>query len=511
MEAFYAAAKKYNVIPVYTSCVFDLETPVSLYIKSGCWKRPYSFLLESVTGGETRGRYSFIGISNYAILRGRGQKFEFILKDAPNNHKETLKASHPLEALKIVSSRYSLFQTKELSGFYGGLVGFFAYDIVRYYEKIAEKHKADSSDLKENPLQLDDLTFVIPKMIAWFDHARSTVKLIRNIFLTQSSDPAKEYYLATKDIKDTLDVIDSEKFKADYDKLQKPTFKKNTKLKWDCNTTKEEYLRMVNKAQEYIRKGDIFQVVLSKRYYREYPYDSFFLYRSLRTINPSPYMFYLNFPGVNLIGSSPEILVKKDANRLILRPIAGTIQRGINWQEDDLLSGKLLNNEKERAEHIMLVDLGRNDVGKICEYGSVNLDEYMSVERYSHVMHIVSNITGTLRTGQDTFQCIWASFPAGTVSGAPKVRAMQIIEELEKESRGVYAGGIGYFNFDGDMDTAIALRTMLVKDKTVYVQAGGGVVFDSSPEGENEEVLKKSNALFKAVNLFYNGGLEHSG
>ena len=507
-DDYRAATKKYNVIPIYTSCVFDLETPVSLYIKTGGWSKPYSFLLESVIGGESRARYSFIGISNYATLRGKGRQFEFALKDSQN--KETLKTSDPLQALKMVSSRYTLFQADELAGFYAGLVGFFTYDTIRYYEKIAEHPKADSTDRIQNSLQLDDLVYVIPEMIAWFDHAKSTVKLIRNIFLTKGSDLNEEYDRAIKNIKDTLTIIDSKKFKISYDKLKKPELNTNSRLEWNCNTTEEEYLQMVDKAREYIRRGDVFQVVLSKRYYREYPYDPFFLYRGLRTVNPSPYMFYLNFPGAVLIGSSPEILIKKEGRKLILRPIAGTIHRGFNQKEDEFLSEKLLNDDKEKAEHIMLVDLGRNDMGKICEYGSVHLDEYMNIEKYSHVMHIVSNITGTLRKDQDAFQCIWASFPAGTVSGAPKVRAMEIIEELEKESRGAYAGCIGYFNFDGDMDTAITLRTMLVKDKKIYAQAGSGVVFDSSPEGENEEVFRKANALFKAVDLFYEHRLERS-
>ena len=508
-------SQHYNVIPLHASCILDLDTPVSLYIKSGAWKKPYSFLLESVVGGENRGRYSYIGISHYATIKGKNSFFEIVypsdnmnVKEEHTHKKKKIEASDPLKALALASSSYKLFQPDELSGFYAGLLGFFSYDIVHYYESIAEKNKAHSEDARLNPLQIDDMIYVIPRLIIWLDHVMGKIRLIRNLFISTDNLIASEYAAAEKEINHVMSDIHSEQYRNEYKKLTRPIFQEKPDRPWECNTDRDSYLSMIQKAKDYIRTGDIFQVVLSKRFYQKYPYDPFFLYRGLRVTNPSPYMFYLNFPEVVLIGSSPEILIKKQDNKVILRPIAGTIRRGKNIEEDKLLSQTLLDNPKERAEHVMLVDLGRNDMGRICKFGSISIDEYMSIEKYSHVMHIVSNLLGELKKNATSFDSIMASFPAGTVSGAPKVRAMQIIEELEKEARGPYSGCVGYFNFNGDMDTAITLRTMWVKNNTLYVQAGAGIVFDSTPEGEDAEAFRKSQAIFQAVETFYRGELE---
>ena len=516
-EEFILLSKSYNVIPVYATCIFDLDTPVSLYIKSGAWRKPYSFLLESVTQGENRGRYSYIGILHQSVVKGRNSHFEIFSEKG----KKRIEANDPLSALKKVFDSYELFQPEELSGLYAGLVGFFSYDIIHYYEPIGVNVKSASKDTALNPLQTDDMIYVIPKLMIWVDHAEGRIRIIRNIFLDDPNhEPSPKpshlnalyeamYHDALKDIENIIEEIYSDQHQKSYLRLRKPVFEKEaSQPDWECNTTIDDYLNMVQKAKDYIRQGDIFQVVLSKRFYQEYPYEPFFLYRSLRATNPSPYMFYLNFPEVTMIGSSPETLIKKEGNKIILRPIAGTIHRGKNASEDERLKKRLLSDEKEQAEHIMLVDLGRNDMGRIADFGSIKVDEYMAIEKYSHVMHIVSNVVGELRKGKDSFEVLRASFPAGTVSGAPKVRAMQIIEELEKEARGPYSGCIGYFNLNGDMDTAITLRTMRVKDDKVYAQAGGGIVFDSTPEGENQEVFRKAETIFKALETFYQGKLE---
>ena len=506
LEEVTALSKAHNVIPVHASFVLDMDTPVSLYIRSGAWQKDYSFLLESVVGGENRGRYSFIGISPYGVVKGRNSVFKIHYPDTKKKD-ETIKATDPLKALSLVSSRFKLFQPDELSGFYAGLLGFFSYDIIRYYEPVGSSPKAESKDRALNPLQADDMIYVIPELMIWLDHTAGSVRVIRNLFLPSETNPASDYENAQREIAGVIDTIHSGQYEREYQALEKPQPGEHSKIHWKCNTTEKAHFQMIKKAKSYIRAGDIFQVVLAKRFYREYKYDPFFLYRGLRVTNPSPYMFYLNFPELVMIGSSPEILVKKQGERITLRPIAGTIRRGKNSKEDRALGETLLRNPKERAEHIMLVDLGRNDLGRICKFGSIHVDEYMVIEKYSHVMHIVSNLMGQLKEDQGSFESIWASFPAGTVSGAPKVRAMQIIEELEKQARGPYGGCIGYFNFNGDMDTAITLRTMWVKEGVVYVQAGGGIVFDSSPDAENDEVRRKSQALFRAVETFYRGEL----
>ena len=495
----------YNVIPIYKNYIADLDTPVSLYIKSGAWQKDYSFLLESVTGGESRGRYSYISLDHSFKITGKNSIFQ-----TENKHGkvEILKATDPFYALQEVMLKYKAYQPIDLSGFYAGAVGFFPYDVARYYENLNNtNHSIELT--KKDPLNLPDILYVLPSFMLWFDHTQCMAKIIYNLFIDaeDSIEIIKEKYKqAHIDIDFCLETMKSNEQLQQYTQLKRPL--PQDSLNWNCNFTDDEFKTIVERTKEYIRAGDIFQGVLSKRFFREYNYDSFFLYRALRVTNPSPYMFYLNFPDIKLIGSSPEILVKKEDNQVLVRPIAGTIKRGKNNHEDVILGQQLLSDIKEIAEHTMLVDLGRNDIGRVCEYGTVKVDELMTIEKYSHVMHIVSNVIGTLSKNKTAFDCLCATFPAGTVSGAPKVRAMQIINELEKEVRGTYAGCIGLITFDGNMDMAITLRTMTVKNEILYIQAGAGIVFDSIPENENQEVYNKLKALFSAVDLFYSGKLE---
>ena len=518
-EKFKDIAKNYNVIPVFREVILDLDTPVSIYIKSGAYKKDYSFILESVVGGSNRGQFSILGISSYAIVKGKNMNFTFSLTKETNVHQ--LKSQKPIEALKEVLEPYKFYQDKSLKGFSSGAVGFFPYDAIRYYENLHEQKK---SSLKEqikttlpDPLSLNDMEYSLPELVVLFDHTTGRVILVKNIFLAGEDLQEKAleslYQQAVDDIEKLVDTIKSNKYLDEYKLQKKPRGEeeKNIMLdsSWKCNTSKGDFIKMVNKCKEYIKAGDIFQVVPSKRFYRNYEYEPFYLYRTLRVTNPSPYMFYLNFPEVKLIGSSPEILVKKTGDKVMVRPIAGTIRRGVDEAEDEKLSKILLNDDKEIAEHVMLVDLGRNDVGRISEYGSVKVEEFKVIEKYSHVMHIVSNVVGKLKKGLTGFDALWSGFPVGTVSGAPKVRAMQIIEELEKEKRGVYSGCIGYFSFNGDLDSCIALRTMVLKDKVLYIQAGGGIVYDSEPEKENEEAWRKSQGSFRAVQMIYNNEIEY--
>ncbi|MDH5718767.1 MAG: anthranilate synthase component I [Spirochaetia bacterium] len=490
---FENASKKANVIPIYTSLILDLDTPVSIFLKTSAWQNKYSFLLESVTDGEWRGRYSFLGIKSHAVIKGKNKKFYY--ENIEKNEKKELKSKDPIKSVEEVMLQYKLYNEPSLSGFISGAVGFFSYDIIRYYENIVcEKELL-------NTIDIEDTVFCIPMLLVCFDHAMGSVKVIYNTFINKNSNIKDEYDKALKEIRSIKNNISKMDGLTKFMQLERP---KSENPKWKSNTTDKEYCQMVEAAKEYIKAGDIFQTVLSKRFSIDFKYSPFSLYRTLRATNPSPYMFYLNFPETTIIGSSPEILVKKDNDEVIVRPIAGTIKRGKNLEEDEKLGKELLSDKKERAEHVMLVDLGRNDIGRVSEYGSVKVTALMIIEKYSHVMHIVSNVTGKIKKNNNSYDVLRAAFPAGTVSGAPKVRAMQIIEELEKEKRGVYAGCIGYFNFQGNMDTAIALRTMWVKNNTLYVQAGAGIVFDSIPEKENEEINKKAGALFKAVEIFYN-------
>jgi anthranilate synthase component 1 len=476
-EEFIRLTKKGNLIPVYREIITDMETPVSAFRKI---EGDYSYLLESVEGGEKIGRYSFLGSNPILIIKSKGDSIEIISKG-----KTTKIKGEPLVELKRILSNYKPVHLKGLPRFHGGFVGYMSYDIVRFFENIPDKNPDDQ--------KLPDMQFLLTDTVLAFDHIKHKITIIANVLV--EGDPAKAYEAAIKKI-DSLALKLAKPIKADSIEAGK---EKRSKIR--SNLSKQDYERMVQKAKKYIESGDIIQVVLSQRFETKIKGNPFHIYRMLRTLNPSPYMYYLKFKDMKLIGSSPETMVRLEDNIANIRPIAGTRPRGKNEYEDLALEKDLLSDEKEKAEHIMLVDLGRNDLGRVCKFNSVKINKLMTIEKYSHVMHIVSDITGELKDGKDGFDLIAASFPAGTVSGAPKVRAMEIIDELENVKRGAYAGSVGYFDFYGDLDTCITIRTILINRGNAYIQAGAGIVADSIPGKEYEETVNKAKALIKAIEL----------
>ncbi|OGC11151.1 anthranilate synthase component I [candidate division WOR-1 bacterium RIFOXYA12_FULL_52_29] len=463
---FVKLAKKGNLIPVYKELVADLETPVSAYKKI---ESEYSFLLESVEGGEQVARYSFLGsVPPKNVIR-------------PGT----------LDELDRLMRRYRPVQLPQLPPFCGGLVGYVGYDAVREMEKIPNKNP--------DPLKLPQALFLLADTLLAFDHVKHKILIIANAHL-ENKDPRTAYRAACSGI-----AALEKKLRGPLTKMPKEiSLPLNTsrEVKFSSNLGKKEYENMVKKAKEYIRAGDVIQVVLSQRLETECRADPFDVYRVLRMINPSPYMYFLKLGELKVVGSSPEVMVRLSGRTATVRPIAGTIRRGSGEEEDKKLEAELLSNKKELAEHVMLVDLGRNDLGRVCEFGSVAVTEKMTIERYSHVMHIVSNVTGRLQRGKTPLDLLKACFPAGTVSGAPKVRAMEIIDELENLRRGLYAGCVGYLSFSGDLDTAITIRTILIKEGKAYLQAGAGIVADSDPAREYQETINKAKALLSAVGYF---------
>jgi anthranilate synthase component 1 len=485
LENFKKMASQGNLIPVFEEIYYDLETPLSAFRKIDDGKS--SFLLESVEGGKKWGRYSFLGSGSSHLFRSRGEEFEILKKD------EVLRkgnARDPLLALEDFMGIYHPVLQDSLPRFSGGAVGYLSYDVVRSFEKIPEQLQQD--------IDLDDCSFMITDTLLAFDNLKKKIKVIVNVFLDTRQSAEEAYQEAHGKIQSIITRLLRLRSPSSGRKAFPPSPLRS-------NFSKEDYMKVVEKAKEYIRAGDIIQVVPSQRFSREIHCEPFDIYRALRSINPSPYLFYLKMNDMVLMGSSPEVMVRLEGRQVELRPIAGTRRRGKTREEDLALEKDLLADEKEKAEHIMLVDLGRNDVGRVSEIGSVKVTELMSVERYSHVMHIVSNVQGTLAQGKNGFDVLRATFPAGTVSGAPKIRAMEIIEELEPSRRGFYAGAVGYLSFQGNMDTCITIRSILVKDGRAYVQAGGGVVADSDPEKEYEETLHKAQAIFKAIQLAEEG------
>jgi len=490
-KEFIKLARKGNVIPVFTEILADTETPVSAFLKIK--EEGYSFLLESVEGGEKIGRYSFMGTNPSLIFRYKNKKvtikqgketFTFVTEDSPLDE-----INNMLKNLKVV-------EVKGLPRFCGGFVGYVGYDIVTTFENIKINKKDD--------LGLDDMIFIMADTVLIFDHVGHKIKIVVNVFL--EDNPKESYQKAVRKIKTIIKKL-SENTIEDYEntnysevslKPQKSFFSHNIR----SNFSKKQFMKIVDKAKKYIYAGDIIQVVLSQRFKtalkKAKPFD---LYRALRTVNPSPYMFYIDFKELQLVGSSPELLVRCENHILETRPIAGTRPRGRTEAEDEKFKKELLADPKEIAEHIMLVDLGRNDLGRVSEAGSVKTEEFMAIEKYSHVMHIVSSVKGVLEKTKYPTDVIKATFPAGTVAGAPKVRAMQIIEELENIKRGIYAGCIGYIDFSGNIDTCIAIRTILIKGENAYVQAGAGIVADSKPAKEYEETRNKARALMKAIEI----------
>ena len=485
-EEFVRRSKHGNLIPVYREILADMETPVSAYRKIARGK--YSFLLESVEGGERLARYSFLGTDPFLIFKSKGREVQIV--ERMRADRITLKEGQdPLHILKDLLARYKWVDDPDLPRFCGGAVGYIGYDAVRFFEKLPDDTKDD--------LNVPEFFFIFTDVFVVFDHLKHRIKVVCNPEV--GSDPGTTYDLAIEKIDEIVQRLKVTPLPPS----ESPGGAKVLKPK--SNMTQPQYEAMVEAAKEYIKAGDIIQVVPSQRLSVPMNVDTFDVYRALRSLNPSPYMYYLNYDDITIVGTSPEILVTEDRGTVTVRPIAGTRWRGKTEAEDQALAEELLADEKERAEHIMLVDLGRNDLGRVCKYGTVEVDELMIIERYSHVMHIVSNVTGQLADGMDQFDVLRATFPAGTVSGAPKIRAMEIIEELEPTKRGTYAGAIGYFSFSGNMDTCITIRTILVKDGVAYMQAGGGVVADSVPANEFQESMNKAGALLKAIEMAQRG------
>ena len=492
VETFRRETGRGNMVPVYREWRADLETPVSVFLKLA--GTAPAFLLESVEQGQHLGRYSFIGLNPSLVLetrglegtiRRRGQESRVALGHQPQG-------PDPLHVLQGLLSQRPVVKTQGLPRFFGGAVGYVSYDSVRFFETLPEAPR--------DQLGLPDCVFMFPEILVIFDHIQHRMKIV-SLDLDGSPNPA-----AYQEACDRIDAVISDLGHALPPEAASGPGPVEEAPEFSTNLDFEKYRERVLRAKEYILAGDIFQVVPSRRLWRETGADSFTIYRALRMLNPSPYMFYLNFGSFQLIGSSPEMLVRLEEGVAETRPIAGTRPRGSTDEEDEAAIADLLGDPKERAEHVMLVDLGRNDLGRVCRYGTVKLPLYMTTEKYSHVIHIVSSVTGELKPEYDAFGLLRSCFPAGTVSGAPKIRAMEIITELEGMKRGPYAGAVGYFGFGGNMDTCIAIRTIVKSGDTVYLQAGGGVVADSDPRAEYEETRKKMEVLRRAVSMAEGSG-----
>jgi len=482
---FERLATQGNLIPVYDVFSADLLTPVSAYLRIAQGAR-YSFLLESVEGGEKIARYTFAGAHPEEVFRyGNGACV------IESRDRLVWEERDPISFLRERIERFRPVRLPGLPPLVAGAIGYFSYDMVRLIERLPKRLRDD--------IGLYDAMLMFYHGVIAFDHVQHRLWIVRNVFTEGQGSLRAKYNAAVREIKETRRLLETPVVAEQAAKST--TTKKRGSLKVNSNFRRPEYLDIVRKAKKYIRAGDIFQVVLSQRFSVKAQAEPFAVYRELRALNPSPYLFYLQLNDVAVAGSSPEMLVKVQGRDVFYRPIAGTRWRGKDEAEDQRLEREMLASEKERAEHIMLVDLGRNDLGRVCDYGTVKVEKLLTVERYSHVMHLVSSLHGRLREDVDCFDALMACFPAGTVSGAPKVRAMEIIEELERTRRGIYAGGILYLDFAGNLDSCIALRTMVVKNGVAYVQAGGGIVADSTPEGEYQESVNKSKALITALEL----------
>lgn len=471
-----------QLTPLYRETLADWETPLSAFYKAA-GDEPYAFLLESVSGGERIARYSFIGFAPTAIVRAKGREVRLWERETDWRTFELPPQHDPLDPVRALLRRYQYAHDPNLPRFAGGAVGYIAYDYVRFLERLPDQTHDD--------LQTDDCCLMFPELLLIFDHVKHLIKVLVNV--PPGADPKEQYRRASARIEQTLARLNRPL--PPPPPSEDPSFQLNP----TPNLSREAFLQAVARAVDYIHAGDCIQVVLSQRFSQPVSAPPLAIYRALRSINPSPYMFLLRMDEMTLIGASPEVLVTVEGRQARTRPIAGTRPRGATEEEDQQLAQELLADEKERAEHIMLVDLGRNDLGRVCQYGTVHVPELMVVERYSHVMHLVSEVRGTLKEGVDSFDVLRACFPAGTVSGAPKVRAMEIIEELEPTRRGPYAGAVGYFSYTDEMDTCITIRTILVKDGVAHVQAGAGIVADSVPEREYQECVNKAMAALRAI------------
>jgi anthranilate synthase component 1 len=481
-SAFLEKAATDRVVPVMCEIVADGDTPVSAFAKL-CGEAP-SFLLESAEQKDQTGRFSFLGFGARATFSATGKTLTLTEGDTSRTFETD---RDPLDELEMWMTPYRTEFEPSLPLFHGGAVGYLSYDCIRWFEPTIPPAPKDE-------LGIPDMFFMVTEVVVAFDHRQRRIRIVANAF-PEKENPAAAYETACERIRGILESLSKPL-------AFEPIFTESTPAAAPStsNTTREEYHAMVHRAHEYIRSGDIFQIVLAQRFETEFHDDALDLYRALRFVNPSPYMFCLRCPGgYSLVGSSPEVHVRLTGDLVEIRPIAGTRRRGATIEEDNANAADLMADPKERAEHLMLVDLARNDVGRIAEYGSVKVTDFMTIERYSHVMHIVSHVSGKLAGGRSAFDVMRATFPAGTVSGAPKVRAMQILNELEKSKRCSYSGAVGYFGFDGNHDSCIALRTVLLKDGKAFVQSGGGVVADSTPEGEYQETVNKAMAGMRAI------------
>jgi anthranilate synthase component I len=482
-EEFCRLAQQGNLIPVYQELLMDLETPLSFFKRLE--RDRYAFLLESVEGSERWARYSFLGSRPRLVFKSRGKQVE-IIEDGKSRK---LESEMPLNTLKELVENYRPVTVPGVPPFFGGALGYVAYDAVERFHEIA--------NTKDAPFDAPEIFFLFVQTLIAFDNLKHTIKIIDNVHLETGTDLRTAYEEASEKIRKIISSLQKKPRGIEPRELSDGKAQKQFR----SNLNRDGFQKAVIKAKEYIQAGDIIQTVLSQRLETETVADAFEIYRALRFINPSPYMFYLELEDLRIIGSSPETMVRLTGDTIELRPIAGTRPRGATPEEEHMLEADLLGDPKERAEHIMLVDLGRNDVGRIAEIGSVEVNELMGIERYSHVIHIVSNVRGKLAADKSPFDLFVSAFPAGTVSGAPKIRAMQIISELEPEKRGLYAGAIGYFGYNGNLDTCIVIRTIVMKGNKVFINAGAGIVADSDPDTEYQETLNKARAMFRAVEL----------
>ena len=480
------AKKGYNRIPLMCEVLADLDTPLSTYTK--ICNFPYSYLFESVEGGEKWGRYSIIGLPAKKIISVTGEKVKITENSRLIDEYNT---SDPLKEIEKIQQSYKVAQIESMPRFSGGLVGYFGYETIRYIEPKLNKNN------KEDPIGSPDILLMVSDEVVVFDN------LSGKLFIIVHADPKKND--AYSNALQRLDDISGMLRDNQTNKSQSDNSRDVDENDFVSGFTQKNYEKAVDAIKNYIINGDAMQVVLSQRLSIPFQSKPINLYRALRSLNPSPYMYFLDLEDFQIVGSSPEILVRLEDNIVTVRPIAGTRPRGKTKSEDLALEKDLLEDPKELAEHLMLIDLGRNDLGRVADMGSVNLTDKMIIERYSHVMHIVSNVTGELKKGMNAMDVLRSTFPAGTVSGAPKIRAMEIIDELEPVKRGVYSGAVGYISWNGNMDTAIAIRTAVIKDKTLHIQVGAGIVADSIPKNEWDETMNKGRAIFKAVSLVEKG------
>ncbi|SHI69296.1 anthranilate synthase component I [Cycloclasticus pugetii] len=491
------ADQGYSKIPLMKTILADLETPLSAYMKLA--NGPYSYLFESVQGGENWGRYSIIGLPCNEVIKITGNNIRWESNGRLTN---SLSSDAPLDWVRQYASTFNIPDIDGLPRFSGGLVGYFGYETIHYIEpKVAENSQQNK---KEDPIGSPDILLMISEEVLIFDNVNNQIMIVTHV------DPTLEtaYQDGLSRLEELSLQLNTTEIRSTFGQSQSPAIDESGFV---SGFTQEGFQEAVKTVKDYIVEGDVMQVVLSQRMsipYEEPPID---LYRALRCLNPSPYMYHLNLDDTYVVGSSPEILTRLEDEQVTVRPIAGTRPRGATREEDEALEKELLADPKECAEHLMLIDLGRNDAGRVCKTGTVELTDKMVIERYSHVMHIVSNVTGQLEAGLNAIDVLEATFPAGTVSGAPKVRAMQIIDELEPVKRGIYSGAVGYLSWSGNLDTAIAIRTAVIKDGQLNIQAGAGIVHDSVPENEWAETMNKGRAIFKAVAMAKHGLEEGEG